>query len=125
MLKEIENWFRQAKYDLKKAKDNLEAGHKDGAAFFAQQSVEKALKALLIKDKGSFPRMHDVVALSRMADAPDEIIEKCKVITPYYTETRYPDFSEQIPAEAFSKKEIQEVIQLSEEVLKWAKKFLT
>ena len=39
--------------------------------------------------------------------------------------TRYPDFSEEIPAEAFSKEEIEEVIKFSEEVLKWVKKSLT
>lgn len=125
MIKEVENWLRQAKDDLEKAEDNLKDNHLDGAAFFAQQSVEKALKALLIENKGSFPKIHDVVALSRMANAPYEIIGKCKVIVPYYTETRYPDFSEKIPAESFSKKEIEEVIKFSEEVLKWVKKSLT
>lgn len=125
MIKEVGNWLRQAEDDLKKAKDNLKDNHLDGAAFFAQQAVEKALKALSIRNKKSFPKIHDLVALSRMVNAPEEIVEKCKVITPYYTETRYPDFSETIPAEAFSKKEIEEVIKLSEEVLKWVRKSLT
>ena len=125
MIKEAENWWRQAKDDLEKAEDNFEGNHLDGAAFFAQQSIEKALKALLINNKGSFPKIHDTVALSRMANAPDEVVEKCKAITPYYTETRYPDFSEKIPAEAFSKEEIEDVIKLSKEILKWAKKSLT
>lgn len=124
MIKEVENWWRQSKDDLEKAKDNFKDNHLDGAAFFAQQSVEKALKALLIKNRGSFPKIHDIVALSRMVNAAGDIIEKCKVITPYYTETRYPDFSEQIPAEAFSKKEIEEVIKFSKEVLEWVKKSL-
>ena len=50
MIKEVKNWWRQAKDDLKKARDNLKDDHLDGAGFFAQQSVEKALKALLIKN---------------------------------------------------------------------------
>lgn len=117
--------MRQAEDDLEKSRDNLKGKHLDAAAFFAQQAAEKALKALSIENKGLFPKIHDVVALSRIVNAPEEIVEKCKVITPYYIETRYPDFSEQIPAEAFSKKEVEEVIKLSEEVLKWAKKSLT
>lgn len=124
MVNEVKNWWRQAKDDLEKARDNFKGDHLDGAAFFAQQGVEKALKAILINKKGSFPKIHDVVALSRMANAPEEIIDKCKVITPYYTETRYPDLSEIIPAEAFSKEEIIEVIKYSEEVLQWVKKSL-
>jgi HEPN domain-containing protein len=124
-MKEADNWLRQAEDDLEKSKDNFEDSHFDGAAFFAQQTAEKALKALLIKKTRAFPKIHDVVALSRMADAPDNIIESCKVIAPYYTETRYPDLSEKIPAEAFSKEEVNEVIQLAGEVLKWAKKSLT
>ena len=80
---------------------------------------------MLIKKTRAFPKIHDVVALSRMADAPNNVIENCKVIAPYYTETRYPDLSEKIPAEAFSKEEVNEVIQLAGEVLKWAKKSLT
>lgn len=122
---EVEKWWRQAENDLEKARDNLKTNHPDGAAFFAQQSVEKALKALLIKKKGQFPKIHDIVALSRMANLPDDITKKCKIINPYYTETRYPDFSEKIPAESFSKEEIMEIIRLSRDVLSWIKKFLT
>ena len=123
MKEEVKNWWEQAKDDLEKAKDNFPS-HLDGAAFFCQQGVEKALKALLIETKGNFPKIHDIVALARMTNAPPDIINRCKQINPYYTETRYPDFSENIPAKAFSKEEVQEVIKLSKEALNWVKKSL-
>lgn len=125
MRKEVKNWWDQAKRDLETAQSNFENNHLDAAAFFCQQSVEKALKALLIKKKGEFPKIHDLVALSRISECSEEIINKCKKISPYYTETRYPDFLEKIPAESFSKNEISEILSLAKEVLKWLEKYLT
>ena len=125
MREEVKRWLEQAEDDMKKAEDNLNISHLDGAAFFCQQGVEKALKALLIERKGRFPKIHDIVALARVADAPAGIIDKCKQINPYYTETRYPDFSDTIPAKAFSEEEIKEIICFGREVLQWIKKSLT
>ncbi|MBI2140736.1 HEPN domain-containing protein [Candidatus Woesearchaeota archaeon] len=118
------NWMKQARDDLQKARDNLKTDHLDGSAFFSQQAAEKALKAVSIKKMGEFPKIHDLVALSRMVSAPEEIIEKCKVINPYYTETRYPDMGDKIPAESFTKTEIQDVIKTATEVLEWAERYL-
>src|SRR3989338_2094766 len=101
MKKEVHLWLLQAKDDFVKAEDNFKDNHLDGAAFFCQQSIEKALKALLIQTSGKFPKIHDIVALARMTNAPPEVVNNCKKINPYYTETRYPDFSETIPAKAF------------------------
>jgi len=124
MSKEIDNLFSQAQSDLQKAQILFNNDSLDGAAFFCQQSVEKALKALLIKKTDEFSKIHDIVALSRMVKAPDDIIGKCKIINPYYTETRYPDYSERIPAESFSRNEIDEVLTLSDEVIKWVKSLI-
>jgi HEPN domain-containing protein len=44
--KEIEDWFVQAKADLKAAKDNIETRNFFVSAFLSQQSAEKALKYL-------------------------------------------------------------------------------
>lgn len=43
---EIENWLRQAEADLRKARILAQNEAFDGAVFYSQQSVEKALKAL-------------------------------------------------------------------------------
>jgi HEPN domain-containing protein len=44
---EAERWFRQTFYDLQAARWNLEGGFFSTVCFLAQQSGEKALKALL------------------------------------------------------------------------------
>jgi HEPN domain-containing protein len=49
---EAERWFRQAFYDLQAARWNLEGGFFSTVCFLAQQSGEKALKALLYAKGG-------------------------------------------------------------------------
>jgi HEPN domain-containing protein len=44
---EAERWFKQAGYDLKAARWNIEGEFHDTACFLAQQAAEKALKSLL------------------------------------------------------------------------------
>jgi len=49
MRKEVEQWWKQAKRDLTTAKNCKNSGDYYACAFFCQQSVEKALKALYIE----------------------------------------------------------------------------
>ena len=44
---EAQRWFQQAFYDLKATRWNIQGGFYDTACFLAQQTAEKALKALL------------------------------------------------------------------------------
>ncbi len=119
MRKETENWWKQAKRDLGSAKRIMELGEYHVCAFLSQQAVEKALKALLIETTGNFPRIHDVVELSRRVKAPSKITELCATINPAYTSTRYPDV-----ASDFDKGEVEEIVISAQEILEWIKKEL-
>ncbi|MDD1745251.1 MAG: HEPN domain-containing protein [Candidatus Methanoperedens sp.] len=119
MRKETENWWKQANRDLGSAKRIMELGEYHVCAFLSQQAVEKALKALLIDRTGNFPRIHDVVELSRRVKAPSKITELCAPINPAYTSTRYPDV-----ASDFDKVEVEEIVISAEEILEWIKKEL-
>jgi len=46
MPRRTEDWLRQAEKDLRHAKNSLQSGDYEWACFAAQQSAEKALKAL-------------------------------------------------------------------------------
>jgi len=59
MREEAKKWFQQALEDLSTAKDTFFTGHYYASAFWAQQSAEKALKALLI-NFGKTIRTHDL-----------------------------------------------------------------
>jgi len=115
----VKLWLKFAERDLKSAKRNYEIGEYYVSAFLAQQSAEKALKAVHIKETGGFPKSHDLTRLARLINAPEKIIELCAEITPAYTATRYPDV-----AEEFDKKDVEDLIKNAEKVIEWAKKRL-
>lgn len=116
MKEESENWWKQAKKDFDSAEKIMKIEKYYVSAFLSQQAVEKALKALLIQRTGAFPRIHDVVELSRRLGAPPGITESCAVVNPAYTATRYPDVA---TSPDFDKGEVEEIIKSAKEVLKW------
>ena len=114
MKKEFGNWWKHARKDLEKAEVLYDSKHFDGAAFFCQQGVEKALKALLIKKTASFPRIHDLTKLARLAKAPDDIIVLCARINPAYTAARYPDSPQQ-----YTQEDCKQLLAESQVILIW------
>ena len=120
MGKEIQNWLDQANDDFDGAKFNFDGKKYYIAAFLCQQSVEKALKALLIKKTGKFPKIHDLTRLARLCNAPQHIIEFCAKINPAYTATRYPDAPKK-----YTKEECKQIAEYCDNALKWVKKNLS
>lgn len=123
MKQEVKNWWLQAKDDLEKARLLLDGRKYDGAAFFSHQAVEKGLKALYVEKYNDLLKIHDLVKLAREVGAPIEIVTKCSIITPVYFEVRYPEGDEP-PFNKVDLAKAQELIVLSEEVLKWIEKEL-
>ena len=119
MKPEVKRWLDKAEHDFNTAKYNFKGDILDAAIFYAQQSVEKGLKTLLIQKEDKFQRTHDLVKLATKINAPKIIIELCAAINPSYTVSRYPDVEQ-----TFSKKECENIIDSSEEVLKWIKERL-
>ena len=116
MVEEFRKWLDLSERDMRTAKYNFDGGIFDASIFYAQQSVEKAFKAILIKKTKSFPRIHDLTRLARLVDAPKNIIEFCSRINPGYILSRYPDQEGD-----YGKKDAEDIIKFSEEVLKWIK----
>lgn len=121
MRKEVENWLVQANDDLSNAEVLFNNVKYDGAVFFCQQAVEKALKAICIKKYGELFKVHDLVFLARKLSMPEELVIICDKLTRIYTQTRYP-IDMIIPAKSFSAKSAKEFLEISERVLKWLKK---
>ncbi|UCH88117.1 MAG: HEPN domain-containing protein [Thermoplasmata archaeon] len=111
---EILKWLKQARRDLKTAKNNLKNKDYYASAFFSQQAVEKGLKALYIKRFKKLWRIHDLVELAKKVNAEAEIIEACIRINPAYTGTRYPDVFE-----SYNEQNSGEIFKLAKKVLKW------
>lgn len=95
-LHEARRWLEQAAADLKAAGDSRRAGNYEWACFQCQQSGEKALKALWIRD-GHDPWGHSLLRLldehphegmrSRLAS----LRESASLLDKLYIPTRYPN----------------------------------
>lgn len=120
MNKEEENWINRSKKDLKSAEDSFNSKNYEWSCFQAQQAVEKAFKALLIKRTGEFPKIHDLVRLGKDVEIPETFRDGIKELTLAYTYTRYPDVGDVSNLE----QKAANFLRLSKEILKWVEKNL-
>jgi HEPN domain-containing protein len=90
--------------------------------FHAQQSAEKALKAILIAQGTPFPRTHNIRTLldllPQTIELPDDVQGVGKLTT-YAVLSHYPGVVEPI-----SEEEHQESVRLAESVVNWAEKII-
>jgi HEPN domain-containing protein len=125
MRKEIENWWKQGKNDLEKAKVLFKSKNFDGTSFFCQQAVEKTLKALILsKTKEKNIEGHSLVYLGKRAKLPKSFFSGLKKLSPQYFISRYPDVTEEVPYELYDEKLAKEFLDIAEEVIKWIEKQL-
>jgi len=86
------DWLAQAERDLEQAQASRDSGRHEWACFAAQQSAEKAVKALHLQH-GQEAWGHVVARL--LAELPSGVepmlIEKAKVLDNFYVGTRYPN----------------------------------
>ena len=116
-MSETDKWMNMALHDLETSEYNLEGNILDVSAFYCQQAVEKALKALYIKEYGKLIRTHDLLFLAKKLNLPGDLIEICDEINPFYIGTRYPDMYEE-----YTQKEVEEAINKVRGVIEWVKK---
>ena len=89
MANRSEDWFAQAVRDLDHARDSERAGRHEWACFAAQQSAEKAVKALHLH-RGQEAWGHVIARLLQelQIDLPTALIDKAKVLDNFYVATR-------------------------------------
>lgn len=121
MNEEVRLWWERSNADINTAVHSNNAGDWYAGGFWAQQSVEKALKALIIHKGEEFRKIHDLEALARRLDASESIIDKCRKISPAYTIARYPDAASKT---SVKESESLELVKLAMEVLLWVEKQL-
>jgi len=120
---EFSGWVARAEEDFTLARSALRRKRPliYGATFHAQQCVEKYLKALLVAQGLTFPRTHDLAALSDLClqggitipvahDALDRLAA-------YAVQVRYP-------GEDPTLDEAREVLQVAQAVRRFVRKFL-
>lgn len=124
MREEISNWLKQSEKDLNAAKNSLKSGDYEWASFQSNQSAEKVLKALYLKEKKEIFQTHNLISIAKRLNLPTDIIKHLKELNPDYTLARYPDAANAAPFENYSEEIAKDKINSAEEVLKWIKKQL-
>jgi HEPN domain-containing protein len=118
---EAERLLVQAEEDLVTAAVLLKEERFYAAAFFAHQAAEKALKALHIQRLLAFPRSHDLLSLAEHLQAPEDVQEEARLLTPDYTLSRYPDAAGTVPAKLYGKPQATARVKAAERILEWVK----
>ena len=126
MASRAEDWLRQAERDLQHARDSLEDGVYEWAAFAAQQAAEKAVKAVY-QWLGAEARGHSVTqllaALPAEALPGNDLIETAKELDKHYIAPRYPNsYPEGAPLDFYTRAEAGRAIEGTERILEHCKR---
>jgi len=121
MVERSNDWLAQADRDLAQAKESLKDGFYEWACFAAQQSAEKAAKAV-------YQSIHvDVIghSVSRMLrDSPtslkpdDEIIRLAQSLDRHYVPSRYPNsHPEGAPKDYYTEQDAAQAVNGAEKIV--------
>jgi len=116
---EAAKWLEDARADLAIARIPLPRGAKyEQLCFHAQQAVEKAMKAVLLKCGVDFPFTHNLQALIDLL--PEGLTHPLNLsdavdLNPYAVTTRYPPGAEPVTV-----REYRQALRTAESVLAWA-----
>lgn len=120
MVERSKDWLDQAARDLAQARASLRDGFYEWACFAAQQSAEKAVKAL-IQSRGGESWGHSVAGL--MDNLPptlkvEHLREKALELDQAYIPSRYPNaHPASYPGKTFTKTMAERLIKYAEEIV--------
>ena len=118
MKEEIKLWWKLAEKDLDAAQYNHEGKKYYVAVFLCEQAVEKALKALWLKEKNAeIPKVHDLLFFFKELNIPEKFRTTCEDLTGSYIGTRYPTEIDL----RFSKEDVAVLLNITKEIIKWVK----
>jgi len=111
-------WLDRARSNLSLARARPPGVLLEDLCFEAQQSAEKAVKALLLSRGIPFPFIHDLARLlSLLEQAGEKIpdtVRRAAELTPYAVMTRYPGLAEPVTEDRYG-----EALAIAETVLAW------
>jgi HEPN domain-containing protein len=119
MANRSKDWFLQAERDLNQAEASETEERHEWACFAAQQSAEKAVKALHL-ESGQEAWGHVVARLLQELplEVPEDLTEKAKVLDNFYIPTRYANgHPEGPPFEHYGSLQSKEAIRYAGEIL--------
>lgn len=121
-LEDVNLWMARSLSNLEKARIKREDNKIlfEDLCFDIQQSAEKALKAVCIKEGIIFKRTHDISYLIDLVENSGidvrDVVKKGRYLTQYAVETRYPGVYDPV-----KKDEYEEALNDAKEIFEWAK----
>jgi HEPN domain-containing protein len=117
--------LKQAERDLGFAETGATAGYHEGAAFYAQQSAEKAVKAFIQFLHGGV-RGHSITEMLRQLpesiDVAAGLLSAAQELDKVYVTSRYPNgFTSGAPADYFNAQSSGELLSYARSILDWCR----
>jgi HEPN domain-containing protein len=122
------DWWEQARRDLDHARNALEHGYFEWAAFASQQAAEKALKALMMSHGGE-PWGHSLTGLAESLPGDlagqKDLIEASSRLDKHYIPARYPNgFASSYPGKLYTRGEAEGAIADAEHIIETCRRHL-
>ncbi len=124
-MKESDWWLAASKRDYLMAQELFLKEFFEGTVFHSQQSAEKALKALIVKNH-HFSRTHSCMQLFNILEEigfliPNELKTAARKLDLHYIPSRYPNGVGGSPEDFYDKKIAEESIQYSKNINNFVK----
>lgn len=126
---EAERWWKQANNDLEFARLGLREGFHSQVCFLAQQSAEKAVKAIAYALGERTVLGHSILVLAhrysdRVSDLAD-LKREAGILDQYYIPARYPNgLPGGVPFMAFGKDQAAAALNAAEQFLRLATEYI-
>ena len=119
------DWLKQAERDLGFAETAIATKYYEWAAFCAQQSAEKAVKALIQSLHGSV-RGHSITEMLRQLPAsvevPKPVLGGAQELDRVYVTSRYPNgFASGTPGDYFSEAAGRELVEYARTIVEFCR----
>jgi len=123
MTDRSKDWFDQAQRDLEQAESSQSEGRHEWACFAAQQSAEKAVKALhLFLKQEAWGHVVARLLKELPLTISEDLIDKAKVLDGLYIPTRYANgHPEGAPFEHYGKIQSRDAIEYAREILEFVR----
>ena len=121
MSRSVAKWMERARYDLETARAMQSSGRYLYVVFCCQQSVEKAIKAVIAERTGEFPpRIHSLPRLTEICGLQVNM-DRLKLMTylsNYSLQSRYPEEIEAL-GESMTPSLSEKTLLETEETITW------
>lgn len=123
MTDRSKDWFVQAQRDLEQAESSQAEGRHEWACFAAQQSAEKAVRALhLFLKQEAWGHVVARLLKELPLTIPEDLIDKAKVLDSLYIPTRYANgHPEGAPFEHYGKIQSRDAIEYAREIFEFVR----